>query len=80
MHRYIDEIENRMSADEKDMLRRIYAPTVVATPLGDSRRHICILKDGEIRSYEMRHPLSADEGEEPFSYLSSRDGGLSWKR
>lgn len=76
MYAYIDEMEKRMSADERDMLRRIYEPTVVATPLGDSRRHICILKDGEIRSYEMRHAPS----EAPLSYLSSRDGGISWKK
>ena len=76
MYAYINEMEKHMSDDEKDMLRRIYAPTVVGVPLGDSRRHICILKDGEIRSYEMRHPQTG----EPFSYLSSRDGGISWKK
>ena len=74
-------MERRMTANEKDMLQRIYAPTVVGVPPGDARRHLCILKDGEIRAYEMRHTLSpADGNAPPLAYLSSRDGGISWKR
>ncbi len=51
MNRLIDAIENRLSAEDKERLQAIYAPTVVATPLADARRHVCILRDGEIRSY-----------------------------
>ena len=40
-----------MSVEEKEMLQSIYAPTVVATPLEDARRSVCILPDGEIRCY-----------------------------
>ena len=59
------------------MLRRIYEPTVVAVPLADARRDLCVLPDGEIRSYETREP---SQEQPPLSYLSSTDGGLSWKR
>ncbi|MBQ9783507.1 MAG: exo-alpha-sialidase [Clostridia bacterium] len=78
MLNYIDRMWERMSADEQDMLKRIYAPTVVAVPLADARRDICVLPDGEIRSYEV---TETQPGEEPprQRYLSSTDGGLSWK-
>ena len=70
---YISQIEALLTEDEKDMLKSIYAPTVVATPLNDSRRDICIMPDGERRSY----------GTLPFSnrcsYMSSSNAGLSWE-
>ncbi|MBE6553589.1 MAG: exo-alpha-sialidase [Ruminococcaceae bacterium] len=80
MYEYIDRIEARMAEDERDMLRRIWEPTVVGVPLGDSRRDICILPDGEIRSYELFHPIESEEKPTPLAYLSSVDGGLSWKK
>lgn len=72
MFNYINKIKSLLSADEKDMLKRIYEPTVVATPLSDSRRDMCIMPDGEIRSYGVL------EGSGRGAYLASRNGGLSW--
>ena len=80
MNSYIKRLENALTEDQKDMLSRIYEPTVVATPMSDSRRDLCILPDGEIRSYGklyVDHYLSKDG---TIAYLSSKDGGLSWTR
>ncbi len=79
MNNYVKYIENRMSDDEKDMLKKIYSPTVVATPLADSRRYVCVLPSGEIRAYSKYHPIAGRSGDIPRgAYLSSVDGGLSW--
>ena len=48
---YLKNMENRLSEEKKEMLKKIWEPTVVATPLWCSRRDVCILPDGEIRSY-----------------------------
>lgn len=78
MHTYLRNLENRLTDDQKDMLRRIYAPTVVETPLSDARRDICILPSGEIRSYGDLY-VNRHEGDGGVkAYLSSMDAGLSW--
>ena len=68
MYSYLKNLENRLTNDQKDILNHIYAPTVVETPLSDSRRDICILPSGEIRSYGSlyvnRH--MAQNGREPY--------------
>lgn len=78
MYTYFKNMENRLTDDQKDILKRIWEPTVVETPLSDSRRDICIMPDGEIRSYGSlyvnRH--MAQDGQ--IAYLSSTDCGLSW--
>jgi len=80
MYSYIKNMEARMTDDQRDMLRRIWAPTVVATPLGDSRRDVCILPDGEIRSYGMLYRKHDEDASGQTAYLSSTDGGISWTR
>ena len=78
MRKYLENLEARLSDDQKDILSHIYKPTVVTTPLQDARRDLCILPDGEIRSYgdlyASRH--FATDGKK--AYLSSVDCGLSW--
>ena len=78
MYSYLKNLENRMTDDKKDILKRIWEPTVVGTPLSDSRRDVCVLPSGEIRSYGSlyvnRH--LAQNGQ--IAYLSSTDCGLSW--
>ena len=78
MAAYLDVMANRLTADQKDMLQRIWAPTVVGTPLSDSRRDVCILPDGEIRSYGMLYAQKHFGQEGQTAYLSSTDCGLSW--
>ena len=78
MAAYLDVMANRLTADQKDMLQRIWAPTVVSTPLSDSRRDVCILPDGEIRSYGMLYAQKHFGQEGQTAYLSSTDCGLSW--
>ena len=78
MYSYLRNLENRLNEDQKDILRRIYEPVVVATPLADSRRDICILPDGEIRSYGKLYANQVLKERGQTAYLSSKDCGLSW--
>lgn len=75
---YIEKIKERMSDEDRELLKRIYAPTVVGVQPSDSRNGICIMPDGEIRHYgerEKEHPWVNGE----MCYISSVDGGLTWK-
>ncbi len=78
MTSYLKKMEARLAADQKDMLQRIWAPVVVAVPLSDSRRDVCIMPDGEIRSYGMLYAQKHFGQEGQTAYLSSTDCGLSW--
>lgn len=77
---YIENMKKRMDDDSKDMLQRIWAPTVVGAPLSDARRDVCILPDGEIRSYGYLYGKVAHSGDGQSAYLSSVDGGISWTK
>ena len=77
---YLDAMEAGMREDSRDMLRRIWEPTVVGAPLADARRDVCILPDGEIRCYGYLYGKVAHSGDGQAAYLSSTDGGLSWTR
>ncbi len=77
---YIKRMESMMSEDAKDMLRRIWEPTVVGVPLSDSRRDLCVLPSGELRMYGYPYTEHSHALEGPCVYLSSVDGGLSWTR
>lgn len=77
---YINRIEERMSEDARDMLRRIYAPTVVGMPLRDARRDMCVLPTGEIRFYGQLYNKIPHGNDGQSAYLSSIDGGISWTR
>ena len=77
MLQYLKNMEQNLSDDQKDMLKRIYEPTVVAVPLWDSRRDICILPDGEIRSYGELYEKGKKEYEKmygPLSLTSAAEG------
>ncbi|MBQ6179521.1 MAG: hypothetical protein IJK32_08400, partial [Bacteroidales bacterium] len=75
---WLKAIEDRMSDDEIEMLKAIYAPTIVATPLEDARRSVCVMPDGEIRCYgSVQRTETSPKGKA--AYLSSIDGGLTWK-
>lgn len=80
---YLSAIENRLSDDQKDILKKIYEPQVVGVPLDDARRSLCVMPDGELRCYgilyikERCHKPELYEGEQP-AYIYSTDGGLSW--
>lgn len=78
MNGYLQKMENRMTEEQRDRLRRIWEPAVVTTPLSDSRRDLCILPDGEIRSYGRLYAKNDEDKNAKMGYLSSVDGGLSW--
>ena len=77
---YINQIKQRLEDDSRDMLQRIWEPTVVEIPLSDARRDVCILPDGEIRSYGYLYGKVPHSGDGQSAYLSSVDGGISWTR
>ena len=77
---YMKAMESSLREDSRDMLRRIYEPTVVGMPLSDARRDVCILKDGEIRSYGYLYGKKAHSGDGQSAYLSSKDCGISWTK
>ncbi len=76
MHGYIKAIQDRLNEDQTRALKEVFEPTVVGVPLADSRRDVCILPDGEIRSYERLHGKTISQ--EVTQYLASHDGGISW--
>lgn len=78
MFSYLKSMENRLNNDQKDIIKRIYEPTVVATPLADSRRDVCILPNGEIRAYGRLYASGHLSQDGQNAYLSSEDCGLSW--
>ena len=80
VYTYLQNMEARMSEDQKDMLRRIYEPTVVAVPLSFARRDLCILPDGEIRAYGNLYGSHVTGEKGTRAYLSSVDGGISWTK
>ena len=80
MNEYVKAIEARLDSDQADMLKSIYEPKVVEVPLADARRDICILKDGEIRSYGECDGGQWRDESKPYAYLSSVDGGISWTK
>jgi len=78
---YIDIIEAVLTDDDKENLKAIYEPTVVAVPFGDASQNLCVTEDGEIRVYGKEGPFNhwGAQGDKTV-YISSRDGGLSWKK
>ena len=72
-------MEQRLTQEEKEMLQRIYEPTVVGIPPSDARNSLCVMPDGEIRAYGVRYRTEAHPESVPV-YLSSNDCGLTWKQ
>lgn len=56
-------------------LDEVWAPVQVATPPSDAYIGLSLLSDGEIRHYNY-----GEQAEPGTFYLSSRDGGLSWRK
>lgn len=79
MYSYLKALENSLSEEKKDIIKRIYAPIAVTVPLADSRRDVCIMPDGEIRSYGKLYTTSHTGKDGVTAYLSSHDCGLSWE-
>ena len=75
---YLQQMEQRLSEQDKRFLKTIYEPQVVGVPLEDARRTLCVMPDGEIRSYGAINKKHVYDHGEP-AYLASRDCGLSWK-
>lgn len=80
MFSYIDKIASLMSEADKNTYEQIFAPREVLVPTMDSRREMCVCRDGEIRVYGSRDRVNSyDEFSGIPCYHASRDGGISWK-
>ena len=82
MKYYLSAMEERLSDDQKEMLKLIYEPQTVGVPLEDARKSMCILPDGEIRVYGFMYgdnrPYKESDNFLKPAYISSIDCGLSW--
>ena len=79
MKTQLELLESVLTPEDARMLRRVYAPQAVAVPAMDTRCAICVMPDGELRSYGFEDKKNhADCGR--LVYLSSYDCGLSWKK
>lgn len=78
---YIDIIEKNLTEEDKINLKAIYEPTVVAVPFGDACQNLVCTNEGEIRVYGKEGPFNhwGAQGDKTV-YISSFDGGLSWKK
>ena len=79
MNWHLDVLKKILTADDKEMLDRIYEPRVVAVPPSEACNSLCVMPDGEIRCYGEIPLTDSPEGEREPVYISSRDCGLSWK-
>lgn len=79
MSYYLKNLENRLTEEEKNFLKDIYEPKVVAIPPVDACCSMCVTPEGEIRIYgsENNHNDWLNFGEA--IYISSTDAGLTWK-
>lgn len=75
----VDAILNRMTDSDVAELKRIYEPTVVASPFSDALTDLTVTHDGEIRCYGYRALDGEPDGAKERVYIRSVDGGLSWK-
>ncbi len=78
MNDYIKAIENNLTEDEKAFLKGIYSPYVVATPPSNACANMSVTADGEIRICGAIDKHEPEDIGTPV-YISSKDGGLSWK-
>ncbi len=78
MKYYIQSMIDRLNAEDTALLKRIYAPQVVAVPPSDAASSMCVTPEGEIRIYGQTDRKEPDEHGTAV-YVSSTDCGLSWK-
>ena len=48
---YLEKMKELLCTDDARRLKEIYEPTVVGVQLEDSRKSMCVMPDGEIRTY-----------------------------
>ncbi|MBE6589333.1 MAG: exo-alpha-sialidase [Ruminococcaceae bacterium] len=77
---YIEKIKSRMNREDVRFYSDIWAPVTVAVPDADAWSTLCVMPDGEIRAYGHYRKESVFQKNPRRCYLSSVDGGLSWKR
>ena len=78
MSYYLKAMDGLLDESDRRLLKRIYAPTFIATPPSDPSRNSVVMPNGEIRIYGMLDKREPDEVTERI-YIASRDAGLSWK-
>lgn len=69
--KYLEAMQERLSCEEAQRLQAVYAPQVVGVPSSNTWMDMCAMPNGEIRHYGHRDGKRI--------YISSRDGGFTWK-
>lgn len=77
---HIEKIKTRMSREDVRFYSDIWEPVEVAVPDADAWNNLCVMPDGEIRMYGVYRKESVFQRNPRRCYISSKDGGLSWKR
>ena len=78
MKSYIDAIKENLTEDEKTVLKSYYEPKVVTVPPSDACMNMVVTQEGEIRIYGAVNKKEPEDIGTPV-YISSKDGGVSWK-
>lgn len=73
---YIKILENKLSENDKILLKSVKEPAFITVPPENAWAHLCITDDGEIRHYG-KMDFNGREGQR--CYIASNDCGLSWK-
>ena len=77
---YKKAIAGLLDDNDTRRLKEIYEPTVVGVMPEDARRGLCVMPDGELRSYGLcgKKNIWDYDGAEA-CYMSSYNGGLDWR-
>ena len=75
---YTELIEKNLNEEDTQVLKSIYAPTVVAVPPADATSSMCVTTDGEIRMFGLANRKHPDDPGTNV-YMSSKNAGLSWE-
>jgi hypothetical protein len=71
-------MEDRLSGEDRELLKAVYEPRAVAVPPENAWRSLCVSSGGELRCYGSTGKKRHDAGGRRV-YISSADCGLSWK-
>ncbi|MBO4220682.1 MAG: exo-alpha-sialidase [Clostridia bacterium] len=77
---YKEKIASLLDGEDRKRLKAIYEPVVIGVMPEDARRGLCVMPDGEIRSYGIYDKIHLWDAEGAKGcYLSSYNGGLDWR-
>ncbi|MBE7047558.1 MAG: exo-alpha-sialidase [Ruminococcaceae bacterium] len=82
MNYFLKEMEQRLSENDKFLLKEIYEPQVVTIPPSDAFNYLTVMPDGELRIYgaiRKDKVTRTNENEGVHVYIRSTNCGLTWE-